>query len=424
MKTTALRLYGKKDLRLETFWLPDPGDDEILASVVTNTICMSDYKAVIQGEDHKRVTKDIAVNPVIIGHEQCGEILAVGRKVPGNFTPGMKYSIQPAVNYPGRESEAVGYSYRYTGGDATRIIIPADIIEMNCVVPYAGNSFFAASLSEPVACILAALKSQYHVVPNAYRHEMGIREGGNVALLGGGGPMGLGFVDLLVNGDRRPGHIVVTDLDQGKLDRAAQLFPPAEAAGRGIRISYVNASQEGITGLLNGTTGGRGFDDVFVMVPVAPLVEQASAILGLDGCLNFFTGPTKADFAAPFNFYNVHYRGHHVMGSVGSNADDMVDALALIGAGAINPASMITHVGGLDAAAEAVLNLPSIPGGKKLIYTGISLPLIALDDLAEGGRSSPLLRGLAVEVEKAGGLWSKGAEDYLLEHGTTIGEGS
>ncbi len=72
MKTTALRLYGKSDLRLETFELPEIKDDEVLASVITNSICMSDYKAVIQGADHKRVTKDIAEKPVIIGHEQCG----------------------------------------------------------------------------------------------------------------------------------------------------------------------------------------------------------------------------------------------------------------------------------------------------------------------------------------------------------------
>ena len=31
---------------------------------------------------------------------------------------------------------------------------------------------------------------------------------------------------------------------------------------------------------------------------------------------------------------------------------------------------MVTHIGGLDAAAEATLNLPKIPGGKKFdLYT-------------------------------------------------------
>ena len=69
MKTTAVRLYGKNDLRMETFELPAIQDDEILVKIISDSICMSSYKATIQGEDHKRVPKDIAEHPIIIGHE-------------------------------------------------------------------------------------------------------------------------------------------------------------------------------------------------------------------------------------------------------------------------------------------------------------------------------------------------------------------
>lgn len=41
MKTTALRLYGKRDLRLENFDLPPMQEDEILAKVVTDSLCLS-----------------------------------------------------------------------------------------------------------------------------------------------------------------------------------------------------------------------------------------------------------------------------------------------------------------------------------------------------------------------------------------------
>ena len=44
----------------------------------------------------------------------------------------------------------------------------------------------------------------------------------------------------------------------------------------------------------------------------------------------------------------------------------MIESLELTAAKRINP---VTHIGGLDAAAETTLNLPKIPGGKKLIYT-------------------------------------------------------
>ena len=62
MKTKAVRLYGKNDLRLEEFDLPQINDDEILAKVVSDSICMSSYKAAHQGTDHKRVPKDVAEN--------------------------------------------------------------------------------------------------------------------------------------------------------------------------------------------------------------------------------------------------------------------------------------------------------------------------------------------------------------------------
>ena len=44
MKTKAVRLYGAKDLKLEEFELPSIKDDEILAHVICDSICMSTYK--------------------------------------------------------------------------------------------------------------------------------------------------------------------------------------------------------------------------------------------------------------------------------------------------------------------------------------------------------------------------------------------
>jgi threonine dehydrogenase-like Zn-dependent dehydrogenase len=420
MKTKALRLYGNNDQRLESFELPEIKDNEILADVVTNSICMSDHKAVIQGKDHKRIPKDIAENPIILGHEQCGTILKVGDKLKGKFKVGTKYSIQPAVNYPGKESEAVGYSYQYLGGDATKVVIPYEVIEMDCVITYKGETFFHASLAEPVACIIAALKTQYHIKPKQYEHEMGLKKGGKVGILGGAGPMGLGFVDLLINFDKKASLIVVTDVDQSKLDRAASLFPPKMAAEKGIKLIYMNTGHKDVIDNLMALTGNHGLDDIFVMIPVPIVAEQASQLLAKDGCMNFFAGPSDKNFKANLNLYDVHYSGHHFIGSVGSNSFDMADALNLIGNGVINPVTMITHIGGLDSTAETILNLPNIPGGKKLIYTGISLPLTALVEFKEKGKVDPLFNDLYKIIVKTNGIWSKEAEDYLLKNAISI----
>ncbi len=53
MKTTALRLYGKRDLRLETFDLPEMQEDEILATVVTDSLCLSSWKEANLGKTIK-----------------------------------------------------------------------------------------------------------------------------------------------------------------------------------------------------------------------------------------------------------------------------------------------------------------------------------------------------------------------------------
>ncbi len=72
MKTKAVRIYGKQDLRLEEFELPDIKEDEILAQVISDSLCMSSHKAALQGAEHKRVPNDIRINPTILGHEFAG----------------------------------------------------------------------------------------------------------------------------------------------------------------------------------------------------------------------------------------------------------------------------------------------------------------------------------------------------------------
>ena len=408
-------MYGKKDLRLEEFELPPIGDDEILAHIVSDSICMSSYKAAVQGSDHKRVPSNIAEQPVMIGHEFCGEIVEVGRKWSRRFAAGTRFSIQPALNYNG-SLDAPGYSYRYIGGDATYIVIPNEVMEMDCLLEYTGDAFFLGSLSEPVSCIAGAFHAQYHTTQGSYEHTMGIVPDGKTAILAGVGPMGLGAIDYAIHCDRRPALLVVTDIDDDRLARAASIYTPEEAARNGVELKYVNTkSLTDVEKELISLTGGTGYDDVFVFAPVRAVIEQGDAILGKDGCLNFFAGPTDPAFSATLNFYDVHYASHHIVGTSGGNTADMREALELMSAGKINPAAMITHIGGLDAVIPTTLNLPNIPGGKKLMYTNIELDLTAIDDFAEKGKSNPLFARLAEITAANNGLWCTEAEKHLLE---------
>jgi threonine dehydrogenase-like Zn-dependent dehydrogenase len=423
MKTKAVRLYGKNDLRLEEFELPALKDDEILAKVVSDSICMSSYKATSQGTDHKRIPNDVADNPIIIGHELCGELVEVGSTWKGKFKEGERFSIQPALNYKpvlGGQG-APGYSYPYIGGDATYIILPREVMDLDCLLPYDGDAFYMGSLAEPVSCIIAAMDAHYHSELYVYDYEMGIKEGGKLAILAGAGPMGLAAIDWAVNGPRKPGLLVITDIDQARLDRAASIFSPEKAQEQGVELRYENTSNvSDPVEHLKKISGGSGYDDVMVFAPVPAVFEQGDRILGFDGCLNFFAGPPDPTLSATVNIYDIHYALHHFIGTVGADTHDMLLALEHMGKGNINPSAMLTHIGGLTAAAEATVNLPKIPGGKKLIYTHLDMELTAIDDFEEKGKSDPMFAKLAEITKRHNGLWSAEAEKYLLDSASTV----
>ncbi len=421
MKTKAVRLYGKNDLRLEEFELPAIQDDEILACVISDSICMSSYKASSQGADHKRVPDDVAENPVIIGHEFCGKIVEVGSKWADQFKPGDKFVIQPAINYKGSLASP-GYSYKYIGGDATYVIIPHEVMELGCLLPYDGDAYFYGSLTEPMSCIVGGFHANYHTTPGSYVHKMECKERGNMAILAGAGPMGLGCADYAIHGGNPPRLLIITDIDDARLARAAQLTTVEDAAAHGVKLVYVNTNGvENPVEYLRSLTDGEGYDDVFVYAPVKPVVEMGDALLARDGCLNFFAGPTNPEFSAMFNFYNVHYGATHIVGTSGGNTDDMKESIKLMTEGKINPAGMITHIGGLDSVAETTLNLPHIKGGKKLVYTHIDLPMTAIEDFAKaaeenkGTELGDLFADLDVLCKEAGGLWCAKAEERILK---------
>lgn len=411
MKTFAVRMYGEMDLRLEKVDLPPISENEILARVVTDSVCMSTYKASKQGKRHKRVPENIDTNPVMIGHEFCGEILEVGSRWQDKYRVGQRFIIQPALCYKG-SLDAPGYSYEFIGGASQYIVIPSEVMETNNLIICTSDCFFKGSLCEPMSCIIGAFNASYHTEKGSYVHKMGIKSGGKILILAGCGPMGIGAIDYALNGLDIPfERLVVTDIDEARLSRAKKLFKDKRAV-------FTNSSdKEELIEL----SGGTGYDDVFVFAPVECLVELGDSLLREDGCLNFFAGPTRQDFSAKLNFYNAHYMQTHIVGTSGGNSDDMRLAAKLMDANAINPSVMISHIGGIDAVVDTTLNLPDIDGAKKLIYTGISLPLVKIDDLealsrAEGEHTS-LFSELDKICKKHGGMWSAEAEKYLLNNG-------
>lgn len=416
MKAKAVRMYGEMDLRLEEFELPEIKEDEILVKVMSDSICMSTYKLAKQGKKHKRAPQDIDVHPIIVGHEFSGDIVQVGDKWKDQFKPGEKFALQPALNYKG-SLDSPGYSYRYCGGASTYCIIPHEVMELGCLLKYDGDSYFKASLGEPMSCIIGGYHANYHTNKQNYDHAMGTKEGGNILIMGGCGPMGLGAVSYGLCFENKPKRIVVTDISEEKIARAKECIPESEAAEKGIELIYVNTSAyDDPEAELMKISEGHGYDDVFVYVPFKPVAEMGDRLLAFDGCMNFFAGPTDNQFKAEINLYNCHYTSTHIMGTTGGNTADLIEAIDRAAKHEINPAVMVTHVGGINAIADATCHLPEIPGGKKLTYMQFDMPLTALTDFAELGKTDPLFAKLDACVKANRGLWNAEAEKILFEH--------
>ncbi len=410
MRTKAVRMYGSKDLRLESFDLPKISDSEILARIVTDSICMSSYKAAVQGKEHKRVPSNIDTHPVIIGHEFCGEIISVGTKWQDKYKVGQRFIIQPNLCYNG-SLNAPGYSYEFIGGASQYVVIPSEVMETDNLIEYNSKCFFKGSLAEPMSCIIGAFNASYHTEKGKYIHKMGVKRGGKILILAGCGPMGIGAIDYALNAlDLPPELLVVTDANEDRINRAKSLFD-------GENVTIVNTSNK--DELLK-LSRGNGYDDVFVFAPVESLVELGDSLLAEDGCLNFFAGPTRTDFSAKFNFYNAHYASTHIVGTSGGNMDDMKAAAWLMEHDVIDPSIMITHIGGIDAVVDTTLNLPKIDGGKKLIYNEISLPLTKIEDFEalskNGGANASLFAGLGRICRENDNIWCEEAEKYLLQN--------
>ena len=448
MKAKAWRLYGAKDARLEDIELEPAGEEGVVVELVTNTICLSDYKGATLGTGHKRVPRDIATRPTMFGHEVSGIVREVGEKWKDQFHVGQRVGLQPSLNIPGHELETVGYAWHTIGGETTHVYLPSIVMEMGCLLPYDGDAFFKCSLAEPISCIVSGFRTNYHNAFCSHDLEVGIVDKGTMLLMAGCGAMGLGCIDIACHSpEKRPRRLVVTDIDDARLARAARMFGlcpnavrtsgvVASGAINGVEVHFVNTRDvEDPVKLLksfnlvddaradNPTSTGGGYDDIFLMAAVPALITQCSDLLGFGGCLNFFAGPTDQHLMANFNFYNVHYMMHHVVANSGGDVKDMADSVDWIGKGYLHPEVMITHVGGLDSAAQATFDMLKIPGGKRLVYTHVNMPMTAIEDFAEKGKTDPFYAELDRICSANNGLWCKEAEDYLLANAPKVAIG-
>lgn len=85
MKTKVAAIYGKRDIRLREFELPEITDNELLVSVISDSVCLSTWKAALLGSEHKRVPDDLENHPAITGMNVPESLLKWVKILPTNI---------------------------------------------------------------------------------------------------------------------------------------------------------------------------------------------------------------------------------------------------------------------------------------------------------------------------------------------------
>ncbi|MEN6370722.1 MAG: alcohol dehydrogenase catalytic domain-containing protein [Armatimonadota bacterium] len=273
--------------------MPKYGPDELLSRVDAIGICFSDIKLINQGSNHPRITgRDLVNDPATPGHEVSLTIVGVGDNLKSRFAVGEKYVVQADVFYKGA---SIAYGYVLPGGMQQYGVIGKEIIngDEGCyllpVKPDTG--YAAAALSEPWACVVAS----YRIEP-----RRAMKQGG-VALFVGP-PSHVHYYPSI---ESRPSKVILADTGDS--------INPADFEGAEVIVINTIEGPE-LTALSEERTGGRGFDDIFVLGQTDPkLIEQLSKHLASGGFLDIIStthmaGPVAVDVG------RVHYDGTMLVG--------------------------------------------------------------------------------------------------------------
>ncbi len=156
--------------------MPEIGPDQLLVRHDACGLCFSDIKIIKLGEEHPRIYRQMADNPVVMGHEIAMTVVEVGENLRGQYQVGDRFTIQADVFV-----EGVGYAYGYEiqGGLSLYNVIDQRVLagdDGNYLLPVRPDTGYAESaLTEPWACVTAAYGLTYRT---------GLKPGGTTWIIG------------------------------------------------------------------------------------------------------------------------------------------------------------------------------------------------------------------------------------------------
>ena len=455
-------LYGAglESVRLETVPLVPPGPDEILVRHDACGICFSDIKIINLGGEHPRLTgRDLANNPVVMGHEVTLTVVAVGENRTDRFAVGQRFIVQADVYYKGTN---LAYGYAITGGMSQYGLIGKELLDGDegCyLLPLDESSNDAeGALVEPWACVEASYRwvhgteptLRFKTTPTPEEFEtqaktltkngvallnfdkpltrpvavdvgrvhydghayIGPKENQRNEILGGGvswfigaaGPMGMMHAQRALALPEPPRLLLITDRHDARLQAVADRFG-ALAKERGVELILCNVRTGPEPDLK--AIAPDGFDDIVVMVPSIEAIEQSFPYLAENGVLNVFAGVARGT-TATIDISDICFKNVRIVGTSGSSIADMYAVKEKLEAGTLATGDSLAAIGGLETFAEGLAAVKNSRfSGKTVIYPHVeNLPLTALPDLKT-------VRPDIYEKLRDGQFWTDEAEAAL-----------
>ena len=300
-------LYGAglENLRLETVPVPEFGPEELLVRQDACGLCFSDTKVIGLGPNHPRLTgRNMAQNPVTLGHEVACTVVGVGENLRGRFQVGQRFVIQADVFYQG---VSMAYGYVLRGGLAEYSVIPKMLLDGDegCyLLPIRPDTgYVEAALTEPWACVVSSYTQS---------HRDSIKNDGLLYLIGSLETHPSINWNAIFTASQKPKHIVIRDLNE------AAYRPLHDTLEKnGVKHSYVR----GYFGFVE-SFGEIRFDDILIAGDVpAGVVESAVQNMADGGIMNFVGAP-KFERKLSLDIGRVHYNGHHYLGTTTDDPQD------------------------------------------------------------------------------------------------------
>ncbi|MFN8535152.1 MAG: zinc-binding dehydrogenase [Dehalococcoidia bacterium] len=348
MTPTTMRaafLLKPREVVVESIPVPVPGPGEVLVEVTTALTCGTELKSYRQG--HRLFTP-----PWPLGHEFVGRVVSLGEGVKG-FTAGERVVAANSAPCGTCDPCLAGRTnlcrhlpqMLLRGAFADYLAISAPIVAHNLFAAPDGVPDQTLAFLEPFACVVQGVE------------EAAIEPGEAVVVLGGTGPIGLLFVQLLREAGADP--IVVVGRKPQRLALARTFGATAAIdATRGDLVEQVLAA-----------TGGA--DVVIEITGIPELIEKAIAMARPGGRVILFGG-SAAGATAALDIARVHYDALSLRGVFHHTPRTVRRSLALLASGAIDVAPLVGERMPLEAAAEAMrrfdsgetMKLAIAPGGR------------------------------------------------------------